>query len=349
MNTVSPTPEDKLEENLCPGCGSAIHLHVCAICQTVTSCRFCNEPLHAQQWRADYAVTKIEPHRVAFRIARNIEQLQRRVMVADATAQRSRAALENEPAPNPASRSAAALIEKDETPPQGTAVAVNDPSRVSNANTSGTRGEGRDPVFGTRYGGAFRDLAAPASKKLRAAMLLMLASGVAAAYYATESAVQTSPVSAMDGAGAVARTAAAVPAAGREARGEITRKPQLADGGERRQKSIEPSPPVATRAADSRPAVPAQGKQTEHLQPAATNTAPAIAAAPAPLPVAAERVSVGAEVAQRAIGSQAALASSGSSDMAKSRTGGEEGSRDRAAVRCSTASQALGLCDARTR
>jgi hypothetical protein len=374
MNTVSPAPEDGLEKNLCPCCGSGLHLHICAICQTVTSCRYCNQPFHAIQRRADYALPKIGPDRVAFRMARNMDRLHRRVKAANASAQRSEAAPKNEPAPQPPnrtepSRSAAASIEQSEIAPQQPAAAVNDPGRVSNANAPDNIGMGREPAFAAGNAGASGDLAAPGSKKWRLAVaLLLLASGVVAGYYTFTPKVQTSPASAMKNtAGTVTGTGASVPTAGREARGDITQKPQVADGGKRPQENImkEPGRPVAVKAAGSHPALPVQGKESEHAQPAATNHAPVTASAPVPVPVpvATERLPPDPEVAQAVIGSQAASKSSGSTDVVNSRTGGEGGVRDRAGnatstatrsgdrptVRCSTASQALGLCDARTR
>jgi hypothetical protein len=374
MNAVSPAPEEALEKNLCPSCGSALHLHICALCQTVTSCRYCNQPLHTNHRHVDYALPKIGPDRVAFRMAR--DRLYRRGKAANAAAQRSEGSSKNglapqRPNPTEPSRSAPASIEQGEMARLQSVAAGNDRGQDSNANVPGNIGMGLGREFDAGKPGAAGNLSGMGSKKWRSALVLvMLASGAAAGYYAFTHVVQKSPVSAVNNTGIVTVTGAAVPTAAREARGEITRNPQLTDSSAPPQQYSmqEPGRPVAIKAASSHSAPPVQGKESEHVPSAAINQAPVAAvpvtaaaslagAAPVPIPGTTERLP------QTAAASEAAPKSSGSSDAVNSRTGGEGGVRDRAAnatstasrssdratSRCSTASQALGLCDARSR
>jgi hypothetical protein len=242
--------------------------------------------------------------------------------------------------------------------------AGNDRGQDSNANAPGNIGMGLGREFDAGKPGAAGNLSGMGSKKWRSAVVLvMLASGAAAGYYAFTHVVQKSPVSAMNNTGVVTGTGA-VPTAAREARGEITRNPQLANSSALPQQNTmqEPGRPIAVKAPGSHSALPVQGKESEHAPSAAINHAPVAAAsvagaAPVPISVATERLP------QTAAASEAAPKSSGSSDAVNSRTGGEGGVRDRAAnatstasrssdratSRCSTASQALGLCDARSR
>jgi predicted RNA-binding Zn-ribbon protein involved in translation (DUF1610 family) len=373
MNAVSPAPEEALEKNLCPSCGSALHLHICALCQTVTSCRYCNQPLHTNHRHVDYALPKIGPDRVAFRMAR--DRLYRRDKAANAAAQRSEGSFKNglaaqRPNPTEPSRSAPASIEQGEMARLQPLAAGNDRGQDSNANAPGNIGMGLGREFDAGKPGTAGDLSAVGSKKWRAAVVLvMLASGAAAGYYAFTHVVQKSPVSAVNNTGIVTGTGA-VPTAAREARGEITRNPQLTNSSALPQQNTmqEPGRPIAVKAAGSHSALPVQGKESEHAPSAAINHPPVAAvpvtaaasvagAAPVPIPGTTERLP------QTAAASEAAPKSSGSSDAVNSRTGGEGGVRDRAAnatstasrssdratSRCSTASQALGLCDARSR
>jgi hypothetical protein len=343
MSTDCALPGHGLEENLCNNCGSPLHLHVCALCQTVTSCRLCSQPFQMTQRRADYALPKIRPAHVVFHRGRKLDLFNSRVKAANAAAQRSNAAGKSAGAPEPPnpterSRSASLSIKHTEMAPQPPAAALRLSRNLGNA---------------------------AISKKWRSPLLLMLVSGVAlAGYYAITPIVQTSPVAAMGNAGTITAAGAGAPAAVGERLAEITQKPQLADRGARPQEGLAQELGLrnAVSVAGSHSALPVQGSESEHAQAAAT-TDPAVATAPTPLPVATERLPRRPRVAHAAIGSQAASMSSGSSGVVSSQAVGEGGVPDRAGnsssiatraddgatVQCSTPSQALGLCDARTK
>jgi hypothetical protein len=344
MSTDCALPGHGLEENLCGNCGSPLHLHVCALCQTVTSCSLCSQPFQVTQRRADYALPQIRPAHVVFHRGRKLDLFNSRVRAANAAAQRSSAAGKSAGAPQPPnqtelSRSASLSIRHTEMAPQPPAAALRPSRNLGNAATS---------------------------KKWRSPLLLILVSGVAVAgYYAITPTVQTSPVSAMGNAGTITTARAGAPAAVGERLGEITQKPQLADRGARSQDGLAQKPGLrnAVSVAGSHSALPVQGNESEHAQPAATTDAAVAATAPVPLPVATERRPLRPRVAHAAIGSQAGSVSSGSSGVVNSQAVGEGGVPERAGnsasiatraddgatVQCSTPSQALGLCDARTK
>ncbi|MDB5771291.1 MAG: hypothetical protein JWM42_1665 [Burkholderia sp.] len=314
MNMVRALPEGGLEKNLCNNCGSPLHLHVCAICQTVTSCRHCSEPSHVPQQLNDFTFPKIGPDRVVFRMGR-LNRFHGSVRVGNAAARNSQ-------------------------PPH-----LKEPSRlVSRSNDSaeiaaGTRKEAPAPVI---EGMRLRIAAIPeTSKKWHSTVLLILVSGVAVAgYYAITPAFEMPTLSAM--IKAVTGTGVVAPVAVRERLGEITQKPQLVNSGAQPLKTgFTPAQGTAS-ITEWKPVLPAQGKEIAKAQPA--DEVAVAAAAPAPLPVETERPRLRPRVVRADNGSQAGPTSSGTSDVALSQAGG-----DHATPNCPTASQALGLCDARSK
>jgi hypothetical protein len=366
MNTVCAPPEHGLAENLCGNCGSPLHLHVCALCQTVTSCRLCSEPFHVAQRPANYALPAIRPTRVAFRIERHSNRFRSRVRTTHAAARRSDAARESESAPPPPNlteipRSGPPSIQHSEMAAQSPAAAVNDLLPVSDVTASGNS-EAAVPASGAVKAGP-SGVRSAATASWRSPLLLMVATGLAVAgYYAITPTDQTPPISATANVGTVSGTGAGAPDAARERYGEITQQPRLEDGGARSQASFaqEPVSGNAISVAGSHSALPEQGNKNQHATAAATDDVPVAAAAPMPHPVSPERLPPKAEAAHTVIVRQAP-ASSSSTDVVNSQAGGDAGVPDRTrksssianqagdGPSCSTASAALGLCNARTR